>query len=1216
MNKNKLKTYAPKARVEFIKVVTERAALYGITAKKIAPCEIKGDYCFISGKPFLKSIEKSRDALVKRIEAKGFTQVMEEVAYTWFNRFAAIRFMEINGYLTHGYRVLSHPQGHSEPEILEKAQYLDKLDGLEKEEIIALKTAGNKDAELYRKLIIAQCNELHSAMPFLFERVDDLTELLLPDNLLNTDSVIRQMVEEIPEDDWKQVEIIGWLYQFYISDKKDALMKAKKAYKTEDIPAVTQLFTPNWIVKYLVQNSLGAKWLATYPTSGIKKRMEYYIEPAEQADEVKQQLKENTPDSLNPEELTVMDPACGSGHILVEAYNLLKEIYLERGYRPKDIPALVLTKNLYGLEIDDRAAQLAGFTLMMKAREDDRQIFERKIKPNIVCIQSCKVVDSGQWPVGSGVNELFELFDDAKTFGSLIRIPEEIKDKLLQIKEIAEKKRSGDLFEQKDAEIVIDLLRQAEILSRRYDCVVANPPYMGGKGMNGTLKDFAKTQYPATKSDLFAMFIERGFEMAKDKNGFNAMVTMQSWMFLSSFEKCRELWLETKTIQNMAHLGARAFSTISGEVVTVTAFTFLNNHIGKYKPFFLRLIDGSEEEKRQGIIDKKNVFSCAVQDDFKKIPGSPIAYWLSDSSRNVFNLTKPLSAIAETRLGMATADNNRFLRLWHEVSLENIKFDAQSRENAENSYKKWFPYAKGGDFRKWYGNHEWLVNWHKDGYEIRNFTDDNGKIRSHNYNLDFIFRKGITWNALSSSSTSMRLLERGLFDNAGSSLFTTGEKIVPLLGFLNTNIPRYMLSIFSESMNYQPGDIDRIPILEDVLFSSHVNEVMNEIISITKDDWDSFETSWDFKSLPLISGQWPVDSGQKEVDSDGCLTTNHSALITKSVDSGQWLVDREKGVRGSYEKYRKQCQDMTLKMKQLEEENNKLFIEAYGLQDELTPDVPIEEITLFANPKYRYKGNLTDDELEARFKADTMKELISYSIGCMMGRYSLDKPGLIYAHSGNVGFDASQYKTFPADDDGIIPITDHEWFADDAACRFFKFIETVWDKKGLDANPDFIAEAIGRKSGESSREAIRRYFVNDFYKDHCQTYKKRPIYWLFTSGKNKAFQALVYLHRYNEGTLSRMRTEYVLPLQTKIARYIEHLEQDKDSASSTSAANKIQKEISSLLKQKEELIKFDERLRHYADMKIKLDLDDGVKVNYAKFGDLLADSKNIAGKTK
>ena len=377
MNKNKLKTYAPQARAEFIKMISERAAAFGITSKKIEPCEIKGDYAFISGKPFPKSIEKSRDDLVKRIEAKGFTQVMEEVAYTWFNRFAAIRFMEINGYLTHGYRVLSHPQGHNEPEILEKAQYLERLDGLEKEEIIALKTAGNKDAELYRKLIIAQCNELHSAMPFLFERVDDPTELLLPDNLLNTDSVIRQMVEEIPEDDWKQVEIIGWLYQFYISEKKDALMKAKKAYKTEDIPAVTQLFTPNWIVKYLVQNSLGAKWLATYPTSGIKKQMEYYIEPAEQADEVKQQLKAITPDSLNPEELTVMDPACGSGHILVEAYNLLKEIYLERGYRPKDISALILEKNLYGLEIDERAAQLAGFALMMKARQDDRQIFER-----------------------------------------------------------------------------------------------------------------------------------------------------------------------------------------------------------------------------------------------------------------------------------------------------------------------------------------------------------------------------------------------------------------------------------------------------------------------------------------------------------------------------------------------------------------------------------------------------------------------------------------------------------------------------------------------------------------------------------------------------------------------------------------------------------------------------------------------------------------------
>ena len=1141
MNKNKLKVYAPQAREEFIKVVSERAAAFGITPMKIAPCEIKGDYAFISGKPFPKSTEKSRNGLIEKIKSKGFTQVMEEVAYTWFNRFAAIRFMELNGYLSHGYRVLSHTQGHSEPEILEKAQYLEGgLDGLEKEEIIALKTAGNKDAELYRKLIIAQCNELHSAMPFLFERVDDPTELLLPDNLLNTDSVIRQMVDEISENDWKQVEIIGWLYQFYISDKKDALMKAKTAYKTEDIPAVTQLFTPNWIVKYLVQNSLGAKWLGTYPPSGIKEKMEYYIEPAEQSVEVKQKIKEITPDSLNPEELTVMDPACGSGHILVEAYSLLKQIYSERGYRPKDIPALILTKNLYGLEIDDRAAQLSGFALMMKARQDDRQIFEKQIEPNVTCLKSANGM-GGHFKEARG---LIELFDDAKTFGSLIRVPEDVRDMLPQIKKIADKKKSGDLFEQKDAEVVFDLLRQAELLSKRYDCVIANPPYMGNKGMNGKIKEFASVQYPTTKSDLFAMFIERGFELAKDRIGFNAMVTMQSWMFLSSFEKCRELWLQIRTITTMAHLGARAFSTISGEVVTVTSFTFMNAHIGKFKPSFLRLIDGNEEEKRQGIIDKVNAFTYTIQDDFKKIPSSPIAYWVSKRERDLYSNGELLEGISSPRKGLDTGENEKFLRLWHEVSVEKSCFNNKVQKT------KWFPYNKGGTYRRWYGNREYLINWENDGREIKarlSFTTKKPTIR----NAEFYFREGFTWSTVSAGGFSARYCPPGaLFDNGGCTLFSN-EKLNLLGGYINSRVMSRFLEFLAPTMNFQPGDIGRALFPRKLLKSDCVTK---DCVQMSKLDWDSFETSWNFEKNPMLS----------------------ESLRATSIEE-------------SFENWVALCKGNVYKMKQLEEKNNTLFIEAYGLQDELTPDVPEDEITLA-------RANNEDD----------IKRLISYSIGCMMGRYSLDKSGLIYAHSSNEGFDTKQYKTFPADDDGIVPITDHEWFDDDVACRFFKFIETAWDKKGLEANLDFIAEVIGRKSGESSRDTIRRYYVNDFYKDHCQTYKKRPIYWLVTSGKEKAFQALVYLHRYNEGTLSRMRTEYVLPLQTKINRHIEHLEKDKDRASSTSAANKIQKEITSLLKQKEELIKFDEHLRHYADMKIKLDLDDGVKVNYLKFDDLLA----------
>src|SRR3990172_2040853 len=634
MNKSRLKTYAPAAREEFIKAVTERAHFYGISKEKAEPCTVQGDFAFITGRVFPKEVVAARKALLNQIGKSSFPQVIEEVAYTWFNRIAAIRFIEVNGYLSHGYRVLSHPEGHAEPEILEKAQFIERLDGLEKEEIIRLKMAAGKDNELYRRLLIAQCNDLNAAMPFLFERVDDPTELLLPDNLLNTDSVIRHLVSEIPEDDWKEVEIIGWLYQFYISEKKDALMKAKKAYRTEDIPAVTQLFTPNWIVKYMVQNSLGAKWLATYPASGIKAMMKYYIEPAPQDEDVKARLREITPTVLNPEELTVLDPASGSGHILVEAYDLLKLIYLERGYREKDIPALILTRNLFGLEIDQRAAQLSGFALMMKARADDREIFSKDVRPNVVCIKS----GSGMVVHFKEASELIALFENAGTFGSLIRVPGDLKRKLPEIREIADKMKSGDMLEQKEAEIVAGLLKQADLLSRRYDCVIANPPYMGGKGMNATVKEIARSQYPDTKSDLFAMFIERGFEMAKDEIGYNAMVTMQSWMFLSSFGKMRETMFDISAIRNMVHMSNGGMGIAFGTNATV----WINKKIEQYKGSF-SYIDYSDLTERnipREFPIKNNRLKNASSADFKKIPGSPIAYWVSDSLLSIFVLPK------------------------------------------------------------------------------------------------------------------------------------------------------------------------------------------------------------------------------------------------------------------------------------------------------------------------------------------------------------------------------------------------------------------------------------------------------------------------------------------------------------------------------------------------------------------------------------------------
>jgi len=1160
IQKNILKSYAPEARKEFIKAVTERAAFYGITEKKIIPCEVKGDFIFISGRPFPKSLEKKRNDLVARVEKAGFDQTMEEIAYTWFNRFMAIRFMEVNGYLAHGYRVLSHPEGHNEPELLEKAQFIEKLDGLEKDEILKLKTAAGKESELYRRLIIAQCNDLSAALPFLFERVDDPTELLLPDNLLNTDSVIRKMTSVIPEDNWKEVEIVGWLYQFYISEKKDELMKAKKAYKTEEIPAVTQLFTPNWIVKYLVQNSLGAKWLATYPKSGLRAKMEYYIPPAEQSDEVKAKLKEITPSAINPEELTIMDPACGSGHILVEAYELLKEIYLERGYRARDIAGLILTKNIYGLEIDDRAAQLAGFALVMKAFADDREIFKKGIKPNVICLKS----GNGAGSHFKEAQELVDLFENAKTFGSLIRVPEDLRAKLPTIAKLLDKKKSGDIFEQKDAEAVEILLKQAEVLSKRYDCVIANPPYMGN-GMNVTLKDFVKSEYPYTKSDLFAMFIERGFELIKERIGYNAMVTMQSWMFLSSYEKCRQLWLEMNTIQNMAHLGARAFSTISGEVVTVTAFSFINYHIGMYKPSFLRLVDGDDEDKRQGIIKRKNLFIQSFQDDFKRIPGSPIAYWVSETVRNSFSYQKVADG-ATLFQGIITGDNNKFVRLWYELDLSKTHFGATTLEDTTLSYRYWFPYNKGGENRRWYGNHECVVNFRNSG---RDFT--RGK---HQFS-EYFFRPCFSWTYISSTTLAARYFPEGfLWDVAGSSVFThKQDDLFYFLAIIGTKVGHLFLNIINPTMNFQVENVAAVPVAPiSHSDKQRIVDLVKNCIAIARSDWNSKETSWNNEVNSLIR------------------------LKSKSI-------------KLSYASFRGDCINNTDLLREKENALNNDMANFYGLK-ELSGEILRESITLFANEEYLYRGDLTKEEREFRFKSDAIRELISYAVGCMMGRYSLDVPGLVYAHAENKGFDSKKYKTFPADEDGIIPITEHEWFDDDTASRLFRFVEVAWDKKGLDENLDFIAEAIGRKSGEPSREIIRRYFVNDFFKDHCQTYKNRPIYWLFSSGKERAFQAIVYLHRYNEGTLARMRTEYVLPLQTKIARHIEHLVKDKDAVSGA-AANKIQKEIVTLQKQQAELAKFDEKLRHYADMKIKIDLDDGVKANYVKFGELLEPIKGL-----
>ena len=1138
MNTTQLKSYAPAARRSFIEAVSAQAARVGITAAGIATAEIQGD----------------------------------------------VLLMELHGYLDHGYRVLSHPEAQGRPEILDHAADID-LPGLDREKAIELKLDGTADEELYRLLLLAQCNALHQAMPFLFERIGDETELLLPANLLHSDSLIRQLVEQIPEGLWQEIEIIGWLYQFYISEKKDQVIG--KVVKSEDIPAATQLFTPNWIVKYMVQNSLGAQWLATYPQSPLKAQMDYYIEPAEQTDEVNAQLAAITPSQLNPETLTLIDPASGSGHILVEAYALFKAIYLERGYRQRDVPQLILEKNLFGLDIDERAAQLTGFALMMKGRADDRRLFERGVKLNVMALVDSAGFDAEALAKGvelsdyrlkpQDLTEVKRLFEHATTFGSLIQVPEGLASSLPALKRLSEA-TSQDLFVSEALKRLEPLVQQAELLAAQYDAVVANPPYMGEKHTNASTKKFAKDNFPEAKSDLFACFIERSYTLAKE-DGYNAMVTMQSWMFLSSFEAMRKHLLREKTIRTMAQIGFNSFPSLNSKIALATVFSIQNLRTHGLQGTFIDLNSAPQSADKQEVFlaQSRSEHFAVAADDFAKVPGSPVAYWASEQVRKVFAESIPLSEQASFSCGMTTGDNSKFVRLWHEIDDTRVGYGIKSSEAAAESGRKWFPYNKGGEFRKWFGNNTYLVNWEHGGREIL----DSGSAyprAQHSY-----FRESATWSFIG-IKFGVRYSDPGaLFDMGGCSAFPLEANFaMTLCAFLCSKIASQQLGVMNPTLNFQVGNVGSLPWFgaNANAITEHVAKLGRELVDAGRDDWDAYERSWDFQSLPLLTA----------------------------------CIDPTPTLESSYTAWTRKNRDTIAEMKRLEEQNNRLFIDAYGLADELTPDVPIEQITLTVNPAYRYGGKLTEKELWTRFRQDTMEELVSYAIGCMMGRYSLDAPGLIYAHSSNEGFDPSRYPTFPADDDGIIPITDTDWFPDDAAHRLIDFLSVAWDESHLEPNLTLLAENLSPRKGESSRETIRRYLHMAFFKKHLRTYKKRPIYWLFSSGRLRAFQCLVYVHRYNEGTLSRVRSEYVIPLQGKMAARLEKLQGDIQMATSTAHRRRIEKEHAKLEKQQVELLAFDEKLRHYADRRISLDLDDGVKVNYGKFGDLLAEVKSIHGK--
>jgi type II restriction/modification system DNA methylase subunit YeeA len=1193
VNTAALKTFAPAMRRKLLVAVGRKL-----------------DLLLNSQTPDTLSTYAKQIAELREQEAENREQLLEQVAYTWFNRLCALRYLDAKGWHPFGCKVLMPAaEGETQPELLKQMRagslpaalqsHTDqgKLHGLLDGQVQTAIAGADPQGEVYRELLLAVCRSYHQLMPYLFEGLDDATELLLPDDQITDSSIAGAFRSQIIESDCEDVEIIGWLYQFYISEKKDQVIG--KVVKSEDIPAATQLFTPNWIVKYMVQNSLGAQWLATYPASALKSQMEYYIEPAEQPDDVKTQLASITPESLNPEELTLIDPACGSGHILVEAYEVFKAIYLERGYQQREIPQLILEKNLYGLDIDERAAQLTSFALMMKGRGDDRRLFERGIKLNVMAMVNSNVLDvEGLANVVNladhglklaDLSELKQLFEHSTTFGSLIQVPEGLAEKLPALKQVSEA-TSRDMIVSEALKCLGPLVRQAEILGAQYDAVVANPPYMGSKGMNALVKKFAKDHFPHAQKDLFACFIERGFMLAT-AHGHNAMVTMESWMFLANYESFRDSVLQQHTVRSLAHFpydGKRP--TVMGINFGVAIVGAQNAYLPGYRGHYCcsRYYELDDQGVPFVFPTPNERMKTLTAHEFQKIPGRPLAYWVSPEVRAAFQGLPLLGDVASPRQGLATTDNAKFCRLWHEVNLPGVGLGFHSRYEARQSGLRWFPLNKGGKYRKWFGNNRDIVNWEDDGREIKSsiltkYPYLNGNPEFVAKNPDFYFRPGITWGAITSAAFSIRMDPAGFIpSNAGMKVYADSSDMeFLLLGLLNSAVAPSFLGALSQTLNFDQGIIRRMPVPDP---ASLKGIPAGQLVRLAATDWDAYERSWDFQFLPLLTG------------SSDPTTTLESSYTT-------WIT---------------QNRETIAEMKRLEEENNRLFIDAYRLQDELTPQVPIEQITLTVNPAYRYGGNLTEDELRNRFRQDTMKEFLSYATGCMMGRYSLDQPGLILADSRNsqaeqlaayeekLGKPLSEVQ-FKPDPDGIIPVLDGEWFEDDIVARTREFLEVTFPESTVTENLRFIEESLGKD--------IRKYFCTDFYKDHLQTYKKRPIYWLLQSPK-KGFSCLIYLHRYTKDTLNLVLNNYFRTYLRKLeARLVKlGLDQLNDDlpARDRTAARKEAEKITKVLKECQAWEQ--DALLPLAQQRIELDLDDGVKVNYLKLQDVLAPIPGLAAK--
>ncbi|NEN84701.1 BREX-1 system adenine-specific DNA-methyltransferase PglX [Paenibacillus elgii] len=1192
MNKAAIKNFAIWARNKLIAEITYKAGLLGITEKGIKnpqPQSTNDVQFFDIGtkEPYsITGVEiEQRRNLVEFIQRKekqsdymsAYKSVIEEVAYTWFNRLIAVRFMEVNDYLPSRIRVLSSESSSKiEPDLVTSPFDSDLDYGpYERDRIIQLKYDNQLD-ELFRMLFIKQCNALNAILPELFENTNDYTELLMNVSFTDKDGVVYRLVHDISEDDFNvekegQVEIIGWLYQYYNTELNELVYDgnmSKSRIPKELLSAATTIYTPDWAIRYMVENSLGRLWIEGHPDDTLKAGWKYFLEDADQVSEVHNKLNTIHEEYkiIKPEEIKLIDPCMGSGHILVYAFDVLMQIYESYGYNQREAAKSIVENNLYGLDIDNRAYQLAYFAVMMKARQYNRRVLNEELKCNLYAIQESNEINRAHLQyLGHGmdsqerntalqqINYLLDTFNDAREYGSILNIVNLNWDQLHLFSNNAELagQMTLDTVGLEETQKRINLLvNMASIMTSKYHVVVTNPPYLGDSRFSSKLYEYVKINYPDVKSDLSMVMFKKAISSLCNSNGFISFITTTSWLYQKSFESLREFVIQNTDFDSLLDFGTELFDGKVGHNPIVAWVT--RKHFTGKAMTAIRLVDYCYSRRNEKEIEYFNTTNryYSHQEYFSQIPGMPIAYWLSSAMKEVFSYKKTLNDVGQARQGLGTSDNNRFLRFWYEVDWYNISMGCQSCEETVVRSEKWFPYIKGGAFRRWYPNKEYIVNYQHDGYEIKNAVMTKYPyLKKPDFvvkNTSTYFKSGITWSDVSSGLFSSRFVEEGyIYADAGPMFFPTESKEY-ILAYMNSRVFQKCVDLICQGLHYSTGQIPKVPYksIRDENVKKIIIQLSRQNIDISKLDWDSYEISWEFKKHPYITFK---------SDSNALAETANA-----------WV---------------KATEAWFLQMKTNEEELNRIFIETYGLQGEITPSIEDNEITI-------RKADLNRD----------IRSFLSYAVGCMLGRYSVDVESLAFA-GGN--WDDSRYSTFIPDEDNVIPITDEQYFEDDIVGLFCAFLKRVFGSDTLEDNLDFIAKVLGNK-GNTAREVIRNYFLKDFYKDHCKVYQKRPIYWLFDSGKEDGFKALIYMHRYNEDTIGNVRIDYLHRMQrvydSEIARMQDTID-NSNNAREVAAATKRKEKLTKQLKETKE---YDEKIAHLAVARPPIDLDDGVKVNYDK----------------